>query len=162
AGPAALNTEVVRVGRRIATGQVTMTQGGKETVRVVANFTDLASARGRTEVFSEPPKLPAPADCVDPTGGPSIPGLTLADRFEYRFAEAPGWPRGEPSGEPYDEFYLRFSDGRDPDTLSLAPMVDAAAPAVIELGEYASSTVELTVHVRGRPAPGWVSCRVYT
>ncbi len=162
AGPTELHTEVVRVGRRIATGQVTMAQGGKESVRVVANFADLGTARGRTEVFSEPPKLPAPDDCVDLTGGQSIPGLTIADRFEYRFPEAPGWQQGRPSGEPYNEFWLRFADGRDPDTLSLAPLVDAGVPAVIELGEHASSTVELTVHVRARPAPGWVACRVYT
>jgi Acyl-CoA thioesterase len=161
-GPAELRTEVVRAGRRIATGEAHLVQDGKEAVRVVANFADLGSAQGRTEVFGEAPKLPVPEECVDLTGGQSIPGLTIAERYEYRFPEAPGWLRGEPSGEPHKEFWMRFSDGRDADTMSLAPLVDGAAPAVVELGEYASSTVELTVHVRARPAPGWLACRVHT
>ena len=41
-------------------------------------------------------------------------------------------------------------------------MVDGAAPAVLELGELASATIELTVHIRARPAPGWVACRAST
>ena len=32
----------------------------------------------------------------------------------------------------------------------------------MEIGEPGSSTVELTVHVRARPAPGWLACRVAT
>lgn len=40
--------------------------------------------------------------------------------------------------------------------------VAAAAPVVLDLGEAGSSTVELTVHVRARPAPGWLACRSTT
>jgi acyl-CoA thioesterase len=161
-GPADLRTELIRTGRRIASGEVRMSQDGKETVRVVANFTDLGALNGRTTVFGEPPKLPDPQRCAHLTDGRSIPGLTIADRYEYRFPERPGWTAGKPSGESRTEFWMRFADGRDPDTLSLAPMLDGAPPAVMELGEYASSTVELTAHVRARPAPGWLACRVMT
>jgi acyl-CoA thioesterase len=59
-------------------------------------------------------------------------------------------------------FWLRFKDGRPPDSLALVAMVDAAYPAVLEIGEPASSTVQLTVHVRARPVPGWLACRVTT
>src|SRR6266446_6211375 len=31
--------------------------------------------------------------------------------------------------------------------------------AILDLGEVGSATVELTVHVRARPAPGWLACR---
>jgi acyl-CoA thioesterase len=37
-----------------------------------------------------------------------------------------------------------------------------AVPAVFELGHYSSTTIELTVYVRARPAPGWLACRVST
>lgn len=57
---------------------------------------------------------------------------------------------------------MRFRDGREPDLLSLASLVDAAAPPVLELGEPGSATVGLTVHLRARPAPGWLACRVAT
>ena len=161
-GDADLRAETIRVGRRITTGQVTLSLDGKETVRVVADFTDLATARGRTQMLASPPKLPAPEDCVDPTQGQSLPGITIADRFHYRYPEIPGWAKGQPAGEAAMEFWMRFSDGRPADTLSLPPLVDAAMPAVADLGEYATSTVELTVYVRRRPAPGWLACRVAT
>ena len=57
---------------------------------------------------------------------------------------------------------MRYRDGRDADSLSLPALVDAAAPVVLDLGEAGSSTVELTVHVRARPAPGWLACRSTT
>lgn len=41
-------------------------------------------------------------------------------------------------------------------------MVDFAAPVVLEDGARGSSTIELTVHVRARPRPGWLACRVST
>ena len=56
----------------------------------------------------------------------------------------------------------RFRDGREPDPLALAALVDAAAPAVLDLGVRGSATLELTVHVRRRPAPGWLACRSTT
>ena len=45
---------------------------------------------------------------------------------------------------------------------SLPLLVDAAAPAVLEIGELGSQTLELTVHLRARPAPGWMACRIST
>jgi hypothetical protein len=52
--------------------------------------------------------------------------------------------------------------GRPPDTLALPSLVDAVWPAVLDIGARGSSTLELTVHVRARPAPGWLACRVVT
>jgi hypothetical protein len=56
---------------------------------------------------------------------------------------------------------MRFRDGRPADLLALPLIVDAAPPAALELG-IASTTVELTVHLRARPAPGWLACRTWT
>lgn len=49
---------------------------------------------------------------------------------------------------------MRFADGRPADTLTLPFIVDAAPPAVLELGA-SSTTIELTVHVRGLHRAGW-------
>ncbi len=57
---------------------------------------------------------------------------------------------------------MRLADGRDPDLLTLPLLVDAAPPVVLDLGEGGSTTVELTVHLRAEPAPGWLACRVVT
>jgi acyl-CoA thioesterase len=161
-GAATIRTEVVRTGRRIATGEAHLVQGERELVRVVASFTDLARQTGRTIPLSEPPKLPPPDDAVDVLAGVSFPGLTILDRYDYRMAARPGWMQGRPSGDPSMSLWLRFKDGRAPDPLALVAFVDAAYPAVLDIGEAGSSTVELTVHVRARPAPGWLACRVST
>jgi acyl-CoA thioesterase len=162
-GPAEITTEVARAGRRVATGEAGLSQDGKEIVRLIATFGDLGRADGRTTMRAQPPKLPRPEDARDLMhGAPALPGVSITDRFEYRSAELPGWARGAPTGDADLAFWLRFKDGRDPDPIALAAMVDAAAPAVLELGEPGSATLELTVHIRARPAPGWLACRALT
>lgn len=158
-GPGEVEAEVVRAGRRLATGEAHLFQGDKEVVRLLATFADLGASEGRTLMLNEPPGLPPPEDSIDPLAGAPIPGLTIAERVDYRMAKSPGWSSGHPTGEGSNEFWMRFQGGREPDLLSLAFFVDAAAPAVLELGEVASTTVELSVHLRGHPAPGWLACR---
>ena len=162
-GPAEIATEVVRAGRRVATGEARLTQSGKEIVRTVATFADLDQAGDRTHMRSAPPELPPPDQCHDlMDGSAALPGVGATERFEYRYPVFPSWAGGPPTGESDVAFWLRFRDGRDADPIALAAMVDAAAPAVLELGERGSATIELTVHIRARPAPGRLACRAYT
>jgi acyl-CoA thioesterase len=106
-----------------------------------------------------PPQLPPPDEAVGYPPGAAMP--SIADRLDYRVAELPGWVRGQPSGNPALEFWMRFKDGTDAGLTALPLLVDAAAPAVLELGAI-STTVQLTVHLRARPAPGWLACRTLT
>jgi len=161
-GPAEVRTEVVRSGRRTATGESTLHQDGREIVRLVATFGDLDRASGRTVSFGEAPELPPPDETPAVLGDGAMPGVSITERVEYRASHPPGWTRGAPTGEPSLEFWMRFRDGREPDPLGLAALVDAAAPAVLELGVPGSATLELTVHIRRRPAPGWLACRTVT
>lgn len=166
-GPAELTVEPIRQGRRLWVGQTSLIQDGREKVRVVANFADLAAASGRTEVRNAPPVLPPPEECVEVYDGRRPTPLTLADRLEFRIPERPGWTRGEPGGRLEEAFWMRFAPDdhgriREPDTLALAVLVDMSAPPVLDLGEFGSTTIELTSHVRGVPAPGWMSCRAST
>ena len=161
-GAAEVRTEVIRSGRRTATGQSTLHQDGREIVRLVATFGDLRDSSGRTAEFGTPPELPPPDHAHDLLPEGSLPGVSITEQVEYRAAEPPGWARGEPAGDPRQEFWMRFRDGREPDPLALAALVDAAAPAVLDLGVRGSATLELTVHVRRRPAPGWLACRSTT
>jgi acyl-CoA thioesterase len=161
-GPAEVRTELVRRGRRTATGEARLIQDGAETVRAVATFTDLRQATGRTLLLDDKPHLPRPDRAVDPMAGRALPGVTMTDLVEYRMARPPGWWQGQPSGELSMAFWMRFRQDRDAGLLSLALLVGAAAPAVLELGEPSSSTMELTVHLRAHPAPGWLACRART
>jgi acyl-CoA thioesterase len=107
-----------------------------------------------------PPDLPPPAECVRlPASGPGLP--RIAERIEFRRVELPGWFRGEPTGQPSSEFWMRFADGRDADLLALPLVVDANPPPVLELG-VSTTTIQLTVHLRAKPAPGWLACRATT
>jgi acyl-CoA thioesterase len=182
AGRCVIATQLIRSGRTTAFGQASLSQlppggttprtprgsadeeasisalHGKEVLRVTAAFADLSAVTPKY-VGLTPPKLPDPAEC-EPLGG--ISGISMAQRFEYRAPVVPGWMTGKPSGEPFAEFWMRFADGRPADTLTLPLITDAAPPAILELGAGGSTTIELTVHVRARPAPGWLACRSYT
>ena len=64
---------------------------------------------------------------------------------------------GEPSGLGQIRGWLRLADGREPDPLMLLLAADALPPVAFDLGLSGwTPTLELTVHVRARPAPGWL------
>ena len=173
AGPAAVSTSVIRSGRSTAFGDAALTQDGKDVVRVTAAFARLGEGPGAGAgvdvdagrdglVFLDgtPPALPPPAECVGvPVGSFGL--ASIAERIEFRSAELPGWFLGRPSGRPASEFWMRFADGREADLLSLPLLVDSTAPSVLELGA-GSVTIQLTVHLRAHPAPGWLACRATT
>lgn len=161
-GPVRVHTEIARAGKRVATGEARLWREEQEIVRVVASFTDLAQAQGRTLMLNRAPDLPPVEQCVDMLDGKGMPGVSIVEQLHYRVARLPGWVQGKPGGESIAEFWMRYADGSDADTVSLAALVDAAAPVVLDFGERGSSTMELTVHIRARPVPGWLACRVST
>ena len=164
-GPGEIRTEVIRTGRTTGFGQASLCQDGKEVLRASAAFTDLAAAAARGGLSfagGQPPDQPPPERCQVLRRQMSPP-ITLVDRIDYRAAELPSWVSGAPpSGNPVNEGWMRFADGREPDLLALALFVDAAAPAALEIGVRATTTVEMTVHLRARPAPGWIAYRTLT
>lgn len=161
-GAAYLEATSLRSGRRLATGEVTMRQDDQAVAHLVASFCDRGSTTGRSVEFGTPPALPPPDQCraVLPAG--TLAGVSIADRVEYRFAQPPGWSVGAPTGSPTAEYWVRFSDGRPIDRYALAFLVDAFPPAVMEIGEFAAVTVQLTVHVHRVPTSSWVACRLRT
>ena len=166
-GSVEVDVDLARSGRRLATGEARLLQGGQEAVRVVASFADLSQPGGPTLVSGSAPALPPPQECLDLFSGdlPGESGLEvpgIAGRLEYRTPQLPGWRQGAPNGQARAEFWLRPSGGRPADTMLLPGLVDMAVPAVFELGYYVTTTIELTVHVRARPVPGWLACRVST
>jgi acyl-CoA thioesterase len=164
-GPAEIRTEVIQAGRTTGFGQASLYRDGKQVIRATAAFTDLTAAAardGRSYAGGQAPPLPPPEEC-QVLQRVIVPPLTLVDRIEYRVTELPGWvTRTAPSGHPVYEGWMRFADGREPDLLSLPLFVDAVAPAVFELNIRAVTTVELTVQLRARPAPGWLAYRTST
>jgi acyl-CoA thioesterase len=159
AGPARIRTSVIRAGRTTAFGESVLTQDGRDVVRATAAFARLGRD-GLAFTDGAPPDLPPPGECV---GVPvaSFGLASIAERIEFLSAELPGWFLGRPSGRPASSFWMRFTDGRDADVFALPLLVDSTAPSVLELGA-GSTTIQLTVHLRARPAPGWLACRAVT
>jgi acyl-coenzyme A thioesterase PaaI-like protein len=165
-GPAEIRTEVVRTGRTMSTGQASLFQqaedGGQvERIRVTAHYGDLSVLPDDVRTAAKPPAIPPYEHCLGaqdaPRGARPIPGSTaLTQRLDLRLDPATaGWAVGAPSGRGEMRAWFGLADGRDADPLSLLLAVDALPPTAFELGLTGwVPTVELTAHIRHRPAPG--------
>jgi acyl-CoA thioesterase len=59
--------------------------------------------------------------------------------------------------------WIRFADGTEPSVLGLLAMADAFPPTMLGYQDVRwIPTIEFTVHVRGRPAPGWIAGTIRT
>lgn len=155
AGPATIATEVVRRGRTATTVTARLEQDGAVLVSALGAVTDLGSFAGATDVRGAPPDLGPIEEQADARS--PVTAIPLQGRVDYAGAP-PGFMVGQPSGRMEVGGYVRARDGREPDPLWLLFVVDSLAPTTFETGRFGwVPTLELTVHVRARPAPGWLS-----
>ena len=153
-----IEVETVRAGRSLATATARLVQT-KERARLVGTFGRFDDMIGPTNISLEPPVMPAPEDCVPaskhlPTGAT----LPVTDYVDIRYPpNTTVAAEGRTSGCPEVFAWFRMRDGREPDPFVLYLAADAFAPAVLELGLRGwSPTIELTVHIRANPSPGWL------
>ncbi|MEV2256471.1 thioesterase family protein [Streptomyces sp. NPDC050147] len=164
-GPAVIRTDTARAGRTLSTGQASLFQYDEEgreveRIRVLASYGDLAELPDDVRTTAKPPALPPIEQCFGPQDAPDhrpVPGSSaISDRLFLKLDPSTlGWALGQPSGKGEMRAWFGLADGRDADPLSLLLAVDALPPTAFELGLSGwVPTVELTVHVRARPAPG--------
>ncbi len=161
-GPVEVAVEPLRVGRGHSTAVARLEQAGEPRVQVTATFGDLGSLDGPTIVQAERPDIPPPEACIR-AEGPVAPDFIK--QFDMRLTpESAGFAVGLRSGRGVMEGWVRFADGREPDSRSLSLFADSFPPTMFHLMERIQwvPTIELTVHGRGRPAPGWLQCRFLT
>jgi acyl-CoA thioesterase len=159
-GPLTIRTEIVKPGRTFVTAMAELVQGDRERVRVIGAFGSLADRQGPTRISAQPPDVPPPDACVSLAhltrqAGRPIP--EVMNRFDLRLPPDSAWGRpGE--GEPFEiTGWIRFRDGTEPTLLSAVAFADAFPPTLLGAVETGwVPTVELTVHLRGHPAPGWL------
>ncbi len=170
AGPTVVQTETIRNGRTMATGEARIVQehDGRtvERVRAVATYGDLDVLTGKAEIDAPPPDLPPVEECFGRDAAPpgAMDGFSFLDRIDLRLDPASAlWAVGQPSGQGTMQGWLRMADARDPDPLMLLLTLDAMPPVTFDMGLSGwAPTMELTAHVRGRPAPGWLRVRTST
>lgn len=160
-GAAEIEVDVVRSGRRFGTATGALVQGGRPRIQSLATFGDLSSAHGPTLVDASPPELPPVEECVPVRSGRPAEGVgappAIMHRFDTRLPAALGWTRGERGGVPRLAGWTRFADGRPVDLLSLVLFADGFPPPILDVVTASwVPTLELTVHLRGHPRPGWL------
>jgi acyl-CoA thioesterase len=174
-GPVDIEVEVVRSGRRHSTATGRITQDGRECTRLLGTFADLGALDDDHDLRMDrrPPSYPPVESCLDFTtlaieteerGG--MPAPPIVRRFDHRVpAELAGWAEGEPLGRGQVGGYVRWHDDGPMDTLGLIAVADCYPPAVFNTGDSRFGwvpTIELTVQIRRRPAPGYLTTRLTT
>ena len=160
AGPCEIVVEPVRAGRRLATYTASLVQRDRELLRVLGTFGRPADSPVR-RLDGAPPALPAYELC--PVGGdpadPQLPGLSAQLAVRLRPGDD-GFRTGDPTGRAEIAGWFAFATEEPIDEIGLLLAADAMAPAVFNIDANVGwvPTVELTVHVRARPAPGPLRC----
>jgi len=164
AGPVEVQVEVLKEGRSLSTAIARVIQGGRARLTTIASFADLAAQTGPTLLTLDPPALPPPDECVPRR--PPTAAVATAFHHVIDFRPSPrtaGWIDAERGQPAQIEGWIRFADGRPPDAQALPMLCDAMPPALFAAMETGwVPTLELTTHVRGVPADGWLAARVAT
>lgn len=166
AGDVMVRTEPVKKGRQLVTMTGSMHQGERELMRLLGSFGDVAAKSGGFQHTTlAAPELPPREQCIKHSSARAAVTVALADRLHiwFRPEQAPFLP-GLKSNVAVIEGWAEFADGRPFDTLSMLLVADGFPPPVFHLDMPSGwvPTVELTVHVRGVPAPGPVRCRFHS
>jgi len=165
-GPACVDVTVLKRGRSLSTAFATLSQDDRGRVTVLATYGDLRASTGPTLVSVQPPELPPPAECAfigdRPAGGFSQ-RPAIAERVDFRPSPATARALVGRGGPACLEGWLRLAEGDAVSADHLPLLVDASPPAVFAALQTGwVPTIELTVHVRGVPAPGWLRARIET
>ena len=157
-GPVLIDTQVLRQGRSASQVQARMSQEDLASVEALFITSQLDASgvpyweRGLPQI----PQVPYD-DC--PRLMPVLPDgkrVAIMEQIEVRLdPDASGFTRGDPSGRGELRGWLALPGEEDFDPVSLLFAVDAFPPATFDI-EFSGwvPTLELTVYVRGLPAPG--------
>lgn len=163
--PAALGAidcqfELLRSGGNTTHAQVRMYQGGELKVLVTAACADLDRLAGESWSAEPRPHFPSWEECT-PSGQERVE--FNRERVDIRLVSGVEvFSERQPNGTGEFCGWIRHRDGADPDALSMLMFADAFAPPSFTIFGplHWVPTVELTVQVRARPAPGPLQARV--
>ncbi len=162
-GPAAVEVRTLREGGSVATVAADLSQDGVARISALATYGDLGREVGDVLTTAAELDLPPVEQCVPGSMAPEeIRRIApLMERFDLRFhPDHVGWALGDPNHSGELAAWFRLEDGREPDPISLLTVVDALPPVTFTHGRMGwAPTLELTVHVRAEPAPGWLRVR---
>jgi len=159
--PCRIDTQLLRSGRTLGTLRATLQQDGQARLELLAAMGSL-DASGGTTLALPAPELPPPDQCLPRSAPAQGVALPILQRLDIRLHPDEARPGG--AGRAQVTGWIRFADGREPDALACLLFADAFPPAVFGLLGMVGwvPTLELTVHLRRRPAPGWMIGRFWS
>jgi acyl-CoA thioesterase len=154
----------VRSGRRFATATASlmMVDGDERhlTLQLLGTFGE-QSTGGPSHVSEQPVEIPPYDQCELPPAANEGPRPAIQEQLAIRiFPGDEGFRTGTPTGVARIRGWFAFADQAPIDPIGLLLVADAFPPAVFntQLPIGWAPTVELTVHIRGVPAPGPLRC----
>jgi acyl-CoA thioesterase len=163
-GAVTIDVTPIKTGKRFATAHATvMTAEGRPVITVLAATGDVSAYDGLTR--TEPPiELPPPDECL--ARRPLNFEHGFHERFDVRIhPDDSHFNEGTPSGKALMRGWLRPHDGETIDGTVVIQAFDAFPPNVFNVTDIGTGwvpTVELTAHLRARPAGEWLRCRFST
>lgn len=156
--PCRVDTQLLRSGRTVSTLRATLLQEGSARLELLAamgRLPDAASAPPPLLTLPAP-QMPPPEACPVRSAPAQGVELPILQRLDVRLHPDDSIPGAAASARLRG--WIRFTDGRAPDALACLLLADAFPPAVFGLLGMVGwvPTIELTVHLRRRPAPGWM------
>ncbi|MDE0233433.1 MAG: thioesterase family protein [bacterium] len=156
-GEATVASRVMKRGRSLSVTAVDLVQNGRVAVTSLITWGDLSTLTGPSGPLRPPSSLPENSEMQ--TGPQKRGNSTFIERFEFLMpSDMAQGAAGRPTGTPEVRGRMRFADGRPPDLMAVPVFADGFPPAVFQLGFYGwAPTLELTIHFRARPHPGWLT-----
>ena len=161
--PFEVDVEVLRVGRSLTTARATLSQDGSVRLVSMAAYSDLMQSAGvDADISIAPIEIPPPEECVSRTG--DIQGIDIPMMSKLDVRLNPQQMNADPHQAAKLSGWIRHKDHRPVDARSLLLFSDTFPPSTfVKLGNVGwVPTIELTVHVRRRPADGWVLAEFQT
>jgi acyl-CoA thioesterase len=160
-GPMVCEVEILRLGKNTSQAVVKMYQNDELKVQVTGACCDLDSLSGPTWLRTERPDIPEWEELV-PTPNTAI---ELGQRMDLRLSQGQSFMKdGKGDGRGEFQGWIRHSDGAPTDALSLLFFSDAFPPPAFSLFGAVGwvPTIELTVQVRAKPAPGPIQAYLWS
>jgi acyl-CoA thioesterase len=151
-----VRTQILKRGRQVSSVRASVIQAGELRLEVIAALGALGDTP-ETPITLPAPPIPSPEACTPRSGfSQGLAQLPLLERLEIRLHPEEAEPGR--AGQAQVSGWIRFRDAREPDTRAVVLFADAFPPSVFGLLGAVGwvPTVELTVHVRRRPAAGWM------
>jgi acyl-CoA thioesterase len=164
AGDVTIETRVLKEGRRFGSGRADLISKGRTLLSCIGTFGDLTEASGPEIVDQGPPEMPDPGDCLPVVATDTFPPPFMG-RIELRLHPQDGqFLLGKRSGHALMRGWFRLRHDEPTDTIALLCAADAFPPTAFnaDFPVAWTPTIELTVHVRARPEPGWLRCKFAT